>query len=97
MIDPHPKLIAALVVLSDDSAEALHACSRPWASVTFTGARHFIRLVLPSTAADRLAERLEAHEFAIPGHLVADIMVASRHDAGDLATLEIETLTIEDR
>ncbi len=65
--------------------------------MTFTGARHWVRMMLADAAADALAEGLEEHEFAIPGHLVADVVVASRHDAGAMATLEIEALTIEER
>ncbi len=97
MSDPHARLIAALNARAGGAGEVLQACSRPWASVTFTGARHLIRMMLPDAAADRLCEGLDEHEFAIPGHLVADVTVASRHDAGGFVTLEIEALTIEDR
>ncbi len=95
MIDPHARLIGALAARAG-AAELLEAHARPWASVTFTGARHLIRLALPEAAANRLAEGLEEHEFAIPGHFVADIAIASRHDSAGLATVEIEALTIEE-
>jgi hypothetical protein len=97
MIDPHARLIAALIARAGGAGEVLQACSRPWASATFIGARHLIRLKVPHAAVDALREGLEEHEFAIPGHLVADVVVASRHDAGGFVTLEVEALTIEDR
>jgi uncharacterized membrane protein len=95
MIDPHARLIAALVARAGE-AEVVQACSRPWASVTYTGARHLVRLMLPAAIADRLGEGLDEHEFAIPRHIVADIAIASRHDTGGIATVEIEALTIEE-
>ena len=95
MIDPHPKLIAALVARAGGEGEVLQACSRPWASATFVGARHAIRMLLSEAAADRLCEGLEEHEFAIPRHLVADVAVVNRDDTNGITTLEIEALTIE--
>ncbi len=70
--------------------------SAPWASVTFVGARHRIRLRLPDREADRLCNGLAEREFAIPGHIVADIALVTRHEGGGEAIVEIEALTIED-
>lgn len=74
-----------------------------WASVTFTGARHHLRAALEGAgavgaAADFLA-LLPELEFAIPGHIVADIALVAeeRTDGGGHAVLELEALTIEDR
>lgn len=74
-----------------------------WASVTFTGARHRLRVTLEGdgavgAAADFLAT-LPDLDFPIPGHIVADIaLVAEERGAnGRYAALELEALTIEDR
>ncbi|MDB5668966.1 MAG: hypothetical protein JWL74_1916 [Alphaproteobacteria bacterium] len=74
-----------------------------WASVTFTGARHRLRLTLEGegavgAAADFLAALPEL-DLPIPGHIVADIALVAeeRGDDGRYAALELEALTIEDR
>jgi len=97
MIDPHTRLIRALIARSENRATLRHGESEAWASVTFTGARHLLRLAMPAEMADAFAAELDAHEFAIPGHIVADIAVTARHKAATGTTLEIEALTIEDR
>jgi hypothetical protein len=74
-----------------------------WASVTFTGARHRLRVTLEGegavgAAADFL-ERLPDLDLPMPGHIVADIALVAeeRRDSGRYAALELEALTIEDR
>ena len=97
MLDVRAHLIRALLDDAGAAAGLAHATSRPWASVTFVGERHCIALILPAVAADRIACELAEREFAIPGHLVADIAVVSRDDAGSTVRLGIEALTIEER
>lgn len=73
-----------------------------WQSLTFTGERHQIclRITGPDSAegAKRLAAGLEDAEFAIPGHVVADIAVIGepRPEQDGSTTLSIEALTIAD-
>lgn len=69
-----------------------------WASATFAGARHEILLSATDGAALRawLAALPEA-EFALRGHLVADLAVAALHCDGGEATARIEALTVEAR
>lgn len=74
-----------------------------WASVTFTGARHRLRVALDGegavgAAADFL-DKLPDLDLPIPGHIVADIALVAeeRGDNGRYAVLELEALTIEDR
>ncbi len=76
---------------------------RDWASVTFCGARHRLQAVLEGpgavgAAADFL-DCIGEMEFALPGHIVADIalIAEARRDGGGYAWLELEALTIEDR
>ena len=73
-----------------------------WASVTFTGARHRLRLVLEGqgavgAAADFL-ERMADLDLPIAGHIVADLalLAEERRDGGAYAALDLEALTIEE-
>ncbi len=70
---------------------------RPWASASFVGARHLFRCLLAagdSEAVRRaLHDRLNAAEWALPGHIVADVAVECGDDP---QTLRIEILTVED-
>jgi hypothetical protein len=83
--DPHRALIRALVARYPGLL-VLTGTSQPWASVTYTGARHTLTCV----AGPNLTGIGEA-EFALPGHIVADITAVR---SGDRVT--IEALTIED-
>lgn len=74
---------------------------RDWASVTFTGSQLKLKLTFDGPgavgAAAELLTRLDAVEFYVPGHIVADIDLVSeaRSDGGRQAVLELEILTIE--
>ena len=74
--------------------------STDWQSLTFMGERHEIRLRIagPDSHAVglRLAEGLADAEFAIPGHIVADIAVIGGPIPSDdgFTALTIEALTI---
>ena len=73
--------------------------SRPWASVTFAGERHVLRLRVGGTrareAADRFLDGLGVREFELRGHILADIALVSRRSGGDGERLVIEALTVE--
>ncbi|HEX8642997.1 MAG TPA: hypothetical protein VF702_03690 [Allosphingosinicella sp.] len=77
--------------------------SRPWASVTFSGARHRIAFTLEgegaAATADAFAARLGDAEFDMSGHILADIALVGdeRSPAGDRVQVRIEALTVEDR
>lgn len=77
-----------------------HARSEAWFSATFSGARHSFGFALTGEraceATNRLADKLDAMEFHLPGHLVADITLLDRRDTPDGATFAIEALTVED-
>ena len=69
-----------------------------WASATFVGARHDVLLsATPSPALDRWVADLPEAEFALRGHLVADLAVESRTCIGDRVELRLGLLTVEDR
>ena len=74
--------------------------STDWQSLTFVGERHEFRLRVPGPEAGEIAARLlgglgEA-EFAIPGHLVADIGVVGepQRAADGSLTISLEALTV---
>ena len=74
----------------------------PWASVTFAGARHELRVTLEGqgalgAASDFLAEMPEI-DLPLRGHIVADLALIAeeRRDGGDYVCLELEALTIEE-
>ena len=54
---------------------------KAWASITFSGARHHLRLIFEGAesveAGETFVAILPEHEFAIPGQLVADATVTN--------------------
>lgn len=92
---PWLSLLSALLKLGEGRAELLSHAERAWASVTFTGSRHTVRLAFAGAeavaAGDRLIDALPEHEFAIPRQLVADAAVtAVTHTALPEPRLEVE-------
>jgi hypothetical protein len=75
--------------------------SRAWASVTFRGARHEIGLRLEGegavAAASEFVKGLEAADFRLPGHVVADIALLSETRQPRSVSLRLEALTVRDR
>ncbi|MEZ0242790.1 MAG: hypothetical protein ACAH11_05405 [Sphingomonas sp.] len=69
-----------------------------WASATFTGARHMLTLTgAASPALTRWLADLPEAEFALRGHLVADLSVeAIRREGSDVRAM-LEVLTVEER
>lgn len=75
--------------------------SRPWASATFSGARHQLAFRLEGADAEDVADRfvagIEAAEFPLRGHVMADVAVIARNRLDDDAMrIRIEALTVED-
>ena len=74
--------------------------SRPWASITFSGERHRIALCLPgpgaAAAAEIFLEGLAERDFALRGHILADIALAERSDEDGQVRLILEALTVEE-
>lgn len=69
-----------------------------WASVTFAGARHTLTLAAQACPAlHAWLAALPEEEFALRGHLVADVTVESMRRAGSDATVVLEVLTVEER
>lgn len=100
--DPATVLIRALLDLCEGRAELLEHRGKSWASATFAGMRHVLRLGFqgPGVATGEwLAGILPEHEFDLPGHIVADAAVIEQHrrtEGEPRLDLTIEVLTVED-
>lgn len=74
--------------------------SRSWASITFSGERHRLALCLPgpgaAAAADAFLDGLAERDFALRGHVLADIVLADRSDEDEQVRLVLEALTVEE-
>jgi hypothetical protein len=92
--DPHSRLGCALADLS--GGEVIESRQTPWASATFSGARHHFVLLVPGKAEPAGLARLDQREFDLPGHLVADILLSERVDEAEASRIAIEALTVED-
>ena len=101
---PHRRLLHALVDLAGGIActDIMEASCAPWASATFQGTRHLIRLRMSDADAEArsaaLAATLPEAEFHLPGHIVADMAVDGRTccAASGNWLLDLSALTIED-
>jgi len=101
--DPAMPVIRAVLALAGHAGALDEHRGIRWASATFTGMRHQLRLRFvgaPAIAAgDRLAAVIGEHEFRIPGHIVADAAVIERHQRHEgepMLSLTVELLTVED-
>jgi len=76
---PGARLCAEVMALSEGCATIVSRQEAAWASITFTGKRHTLRVVfdgpLAAEAGERMIAALPDHEFTIPGQLVADATV----------------------
>ena len=75
------RLRHALVELAAKQGAIVRQSERPWASVTFEGARHTVEIVFEGgeavAAGEEFIAALPEHEFAIPGQLVAEATVTA--------------------
>jgi len=100
--DPASALIRAVLTLARGEAQLEEHRGTAWASATFTGMRHVMRVTLAGregvATGEWLASVLSDHEFCIRGHLVADIAISAVHRRAEgtpAMTLTIEALTVE--
>ncbi|MES2987636.1 MAG: hypothetical protein V4808_07005 [Pseudomonadota bacterium] len=71
---------------------------RRWASATFVGAQHALALTCArSPQLDAWLAALPEAEFALRGHLVADLKVMQIVRDGDAVSVALEILTVEER
>lgn len=102
--NPHGRLMRTLSALAGEGSELIRSSSTRWASATFSGARHDAELKLTGNSAharaQALAGSLPEAEFALAGHIVADLTVErlalEREGEDETALLGIAALTVED-
>ena len=75
--------------------------SRRWASVTFQGARHEIDFRLEGEGAEAAAGRflggLDARDFALKGHLLANLTLVAQERHPGFARIRLDALTVEEK
>lgn len=75
--------------------------SRRWASVTFQGARHELAFRLEGEGAEEAAGRflsgLDARNFELRGHLLADVSLVAEERRRGFARIRLDALTVEER
>ena len=95
--DAHTLLQRALVA-NGEQVEVTESDWLRWASATFTGARHVFTLRAPTSAGfEAWLTALPEDDFALRGHLVADLTVTGIRYEGDSAIAALEVLTLEER
>ncbi|MBB3035501.1 hypothetical protein [Alteriqipengyuania lutimaris] len=101
------RLEAALIALAGGHGHVFDHRERGWASITFAGARHTLRITFDTPQAieggEALIAELPDHEFALPGRLVADATVsavdhvqAAADGSGPRLTVTCELLLLDD-
>ncbi|MDO9361747.1 MAG: hypothetical protein Q7T60_02395 [Sphingopyxis sp.] len=94
---PHRRLRCLLLRELPEGLEPGASIFRPWASASFVGARHIFPFTVTANENAELLctlqDQLNAIEWTLPGHIVADVVVEGGADAG---ALRIEILTVED-
>jgi hypothetical protein len=99
--DVHGILCAAITAKFRPAAAKVRSSSqRRWSSVTFVGARHRYALCVSGDGAaqtvDRATAAIGGDNFAIDGHIVADIAVTDRRSCSPhVIEIELEALTVE--
>jgi hypothetical protein len=96
--DAHAALASSLIeLLLPAEAKIMSSSEAPWASITFSGARHrFVLLVTGDKAGSSVHEmrrNIGSAEFDIRNQLVADVSVSS--PACDPMRIEVEAITVE--
>ncbi|MGE0776220.1 MAG: hypothetical protein AB7G25_13665 [Sphingomonadaceae bacterium] len=92
--DPHARLGLALTNMS--GGELIESRQTPWASATFSGARHQFIFLLPESGHAAPLGALNEREFELPGHVLADIELLDCSGHPDCRRVTIDALTVED-
>ncbi len=100
---PWLHLLSALLELGKGHADLLHHAEHAWASATFSGTRHAVRLAFAGAEAVAAGEAfiaaLPEHEFTLPRQLVADAAVISADHAllpQPRLEVEVQVLLLDD-
>lgn len=97
------RLREAVLALAGGHGDVLLHSETAWASITFAGTRHRLRIAFEGPEAvasgEELVAALPEHEFAIPRHLVADATVCGVESTpvpGPRMVVDCELLLLED-
>lgn len=97
------RLREAVLALAGGYGDVLHHTEAAWASITFAGTRHRLRIAFEGmehvAAGEHLIADLPDHEFTIPRQLVADAAVCSVESTllpAPRMVVECELLLLED-
>ncbi|HEX8125681.1 MAG TPA: hypothetical protein VF548_08880 [Allosphingosinicella sp.] len=75
--------------------------TRRWTSVTFRGGRHELAFSLEGEGAEEAAARflggLDARNFRLCGHLLADISLVAQERRPGFARIRLDALTVEEK
>ena len=100
---PWLPLLSAVLELAQGKAELVRHGEQPWASATFSGARHTILISFAGAdaiaAGEALIDALPEHEFTLPRQIVADAaVIAVEHSAlpQPQMTVELALLLLDD-
>jgi hypothetical protein len=92
--DASGRLIRALSAYFGPLTAIDHRTSK-WSSATFSGKRHTIWFDVESgSTLDELIHNLPECDLPMPGHFVADIELAERHDGTGSTRIGLRALTI---
>nr|WP_137677937.1 hypothetical protein [Parerythrobacter lutipelagi] len=73
------RLRRAVLALANGTGTIISHSEKPWASITFAGSRHRLRIAFTGPedveAGEELVAELPEHEFALGGQLVADATI----------------------
>ena len=94
MRDAAAALLRALADAADAEPHVVDQQATPWASATFSGARHRLSIRLPVPAASRIARAAALETVAIVGHSIVDLAVSAR-ECLEGAEMTIEATTVE--
>lgn len=86
----HPKLLRALAARGGESWRLVAATGWDWASATFVGERHRVAAEMAEAEVEMFVTGIEEAEFALAGHIVADVAVVARA----YGRVVIEALTV---
>lgn len=88
-------VVKALTDLAEGHAQLVSHSERAWASITFSGTRHCVRLrfegIDAAIVGEAMIEALPDNEFAIAGKLVADCSIEWAERTVNPLTLEFQT------
>ena len=95
--DPSRQLISAILgYFGRDKFALVRGRHTPWASITFSGARHEVTIeqVAPDGSVQAKLDAISETVFTLSGHLLADI--TARYDlTGSAMRIMVEALTVE--